>query len=486
MIWSTEFLYLLVLCGLLLCFHDWRLGMLLCIVAGVLADPIRKVLPGQPVYCVVVVGIFVGAVLAGFISRYGSIKLKHLGPLYAAVKTPALLFVLWLGVEALLSYVRYGSPVLIGIGLLSYLAPVPAFLLAYYFGLFPRNLVRFLKVYVLCSMLMLSGVYLSYLGVDWPVLEEVGTGLTIYIPGGILDAFPGFFRSTEIAAWHAGATVCLLLVLVVSGCVRWPRILIAGLVLLLLVAGVLTGRRKMIMEVVIFVCLYSGLLLWFRRGAGRMVLISLLMAGLLAFAGMFGLDNSSTVDRLDPYLQRGTTVFEDAGERFTKLGFNTIQWATRGYGLFGGGLGVASQGGQHFGGGAKRFGGAGEGGLGKITAELGLPGLFLAVWIAVRLLIFQWQMLRMMSAQWTPLVVLWYGLLAFLAANVPMFIVASQAFGDVFILLILGWIFGFTVAISRVTVVSAVARSGTMQGSSSELQVSSHALPVDGQSIKPV
>ncbi len=452
--------------------------MLLCIAAGLLAGPIRKVMPGQPVYFVVLVGVFVAVVSAGFISQYGRFRLKHLGPLYQCLRQPGTLLFAWLGVEALQSFVRYGSPVLIGIGLLSYLAPVPAFLLAYYYGLRPGNVVRFIKVYVGCSVLMLSGVYLAYFGVDWAVLKEVGSGLTLYIPGGILDIYPGFFRSTEIAAWHAGAAICLLLTLTVSGIIRWPRAVIAVLVLLLLVAGVLTGRRKMIMEVFIFVCLYGGLLLWFRRGAGRLVVVSVLMAAMLGFAGMFGLADSSSVDRLDPYLNRGVTVFEDAGERFSGLGLNAIAWATQGYGFFGGGLGVATQGGQHFGGGAGRFGGAGEGGLGKVTAELGLPGLFLVLWMAVNLFKYQWRMLQVMARRKTPLVVFWFGLLAFLAANVPMFIVASQAFGDLFILLLLGWIFGFTVALSRgVLTVGCltVARVQKVEGCEQKIPASSGA-----------
>ena len=48
---------------------------------------------------------------------------------------------------------------------------------------------------------------------------------------------------------------------------------------------------------------------------------------------------------------------------------------------------------------------------------------------------------------------MWYGLVAFMAANIPLFVVATQVFGDLFVLLILGWIFGFTVAIHRVIVV---------------------------------
>ena len=423
--------------------------MLLCIIAGFLAGPLRKVIPGQPVSLVVLVGGLVAAVFGGFISQYGSFRLKHLGPLYTVLKTPATLFVAWLAYEALISYVRYGSPILVGIGLLSYLAPVPAFFIAYYYGLRPENIVRFIKLYLFCAVLMLSGIYLSYFGVDWSILQEVGSGVRIYMPGGIMKSFPGFLRSTEVAAWHSAAAICLLLILVVSGMVRWPRLVVSGLILLLLVAGLMTGRRKMLMEVLIFSGFYGALLMWFRKEAGRMVVIGLLIGAILAGVSVFGMADSAQVAGLNPYVHRGKTVFGDAEDRFTRLGLGTVGWALRGYGVLGGGLGVASQGGQHFGGGGRRFGGAGEGGLGKITAELGLPGLVLAFWMMVNLSKYLWRMMHLLSSKNSVLVPLWYGLIAFLAANIPLFIVATQVFGDLFILLLLGWLFGFSAAISR-------------------------------------
>src|SRR5690606_11640351 len=37
------------LCGVLFCLFDWRRGLLLCIAVGFLQDPLRKIVPGQPV-----------------------------------------------------------------------------------------------------------------------------------------------------------------------------------------------------------------------------------------------------------------------------------------------------------------------------------------------------------------------------------------------------------------------------------------------------
>jgi hypothetical protein len=448
--------------GLAICVADWRSGMLICIPVGFLADTVRKMVPDQPIYFVVVVGVFVGAVAVGFVRQHGLVKFANIRVFRSAVRIPLILFLIWLAFEAIVSLGRYGSPTLVGIGLLSYLAPLPGFLIAYYYGLRVQPAVDFVKIYVLFALLMLSGIFLSFSGIESPLLEEVGAGVLIYVPGGVLESYPGFLRSTEGAAWHAAAAISLILVLTVSGVVRWPKVVVAILVIVLLSAGLLTGRRKMLMEVLIFAGIYGTLLFAYRREVGRMIVIGSIMAGVLGVAGALGELDSSAAEkrRFDVYVERGATVFGDVDERFSKLGLGSIGWALDGYGFFGGGIGVASQGGQNFGGGASRFGGAGEGGLGKIVAELGVPGLVLVFWIVGALLLYLGRLTPEVARLDNPIVPFFLGLVAFLGANIPLFIVATQIFGDLFVLLILGWIFGFSMAISEVVLtVNAERRS---------------------------
>ena len=446
--------------GLAVCVADWRSGMLVCILVGFLSDTVRKVVPDQPIYFIVLVGIFVGAVAVGFIRQHGLVNLTNIRVLRGAVRVPLILFLIWLAVEATISFGRYGSFALVGIGLLSYLAPLPGFLVAYYYGLRVESAVRFAKLYVICALLMLSGIFLSYSGIESPVLEEIGSGVLIHVPGGVLESYPGFLRSTEGAAWHAAAAISLMLLLTISGVVRWPRMLVAILVIALLSAGLLTGRRKMLMEVLIFVGMYGALLSAYRREAGKMIIIGSIVAGVLGVAGAAGVFDSATAERqrFDMYVERGASVFGDADERFTELGLGSISWALDRHGFFGGGLGVASQGGQHFGGGADRFGGAGEGGLGKIVAELGVPGLVLVLWIVGALLLYLGRLIPEVARLDNPIVPLFLGFVAFLGANIPLFIVATQIFGDLFVLLILGWIFGFSMAIAEVALTVRASR----------------------------
>jgi hypothetical protein len=438
--------------GLWLCVMDWRSGMLTCISVGFLADTARKITPDQPVYFTVIICVFVGAVTAGFIQRYGFARFVDIKILKEPIRIPIALFIVWLFVESISSFTHYGSIALVGIGLLSYLAPIPGFLLAYYYGLRVRYSIRFVKMYILFACVMLSGIFLSFFGVGSPLLDEIGTGVLIYIPGGVLDSFPGFLRSTEGAAWHAATAISLILVLTVSGVVRWPKMLVAIMIVVLISAGLLTGRRKMLMEVLIFAGIYGTLLLLYSREAGRMMVIGAMMAALLGIVGAFNLtDNPSRQSqRFDAYVARGATVFDEAEDRFSKLGLGSVVWALEGYGFFGGGVGVASQGAQHFGGGAGRFGGAGEGGLGKIAAELGVPGLVLIAWIVGALFVYLRGLITRVARVDNPIVPMFLGLIAFLAANVPLFIVATQIFGDPFVLLILGWLLGFSIAAAQV------------------------------------
>src|SRR5215469_1380723 len=95
-------------------------------------------------------------------------------------------------------------------------------------------------------------------------------------------------------------------------------------------------------------------------------------------------------------------------------------WAYDGFGLFGAGLGAGTQGAQHFGGGGAKAGAA-EGGLGKITLELGVPGLFVMGWIAILVLRYLWKIMRIASQHSRRMGRLCSALFSFLVANIAGF-----------------------------------------------------------------
>jgi len=82
-----------------------------------------------------------------------------------------------------------------------------------------------------------------------------------------------------------------------------------------------------------------------------------------------------------------------------------------------------------------------------LTLELGVPGLLLAAWMVLALGRYIWRVLAYLAVISPGHARFGYGLVAFLAANGAAFSVATQAFGDLFVLLTLGWTLGFLLAL---------------------------------------
>jgi hypothetical protein len=379
------------------------------------------------------------------------------------VTLPFSLFVAIVVLQAFHSYSRFGSPMVTGIGLMAYLAPVFALVLSYQFAvrLGVRGMRRLYGIYAVLTAVWLGTVYLEYLGVDWAVLGEVGEGLVIYDMGTVLTAYSGLFRSSEIAAWHGATLACLAFMLLAGRRLSPPRLVLAIAVVAFVVGlGVLTGRRKMLVEIAVFLLSYYALVAWFGRGQGRAALVMLAGAAsiYLLVGGGLVLDRPenqmqvplTTESRYELYAKRGGTVAEDIPERFQKLGLAPVQWAINSFGVLGAGLGTGSQGTQHF---TRTVdSGAAEGGLGKVTMELGLPGLVVMVWLLAASIRYVWRLLATLSRASPAHARIAYGMVAFLIANAAVFSVATQAFGDVFVLLMLGWAAGFLLALPKIAV----------------------------------
>ena len=261
----------------------------------------------------------------------------------------------------------------------------------------------------------------------------------------------GIFRASEIAAWHAATCACFVLLLATLRKFNFLTLLGAAiLVTLLMGIAILTGRRKAVVEVAVFASTYFVLWSVLQKEAARLG-IALAIIGMVGFGWSVGRldDGPIYADQKTAayyrYVERSRTVFEAVPARFTELGIAPIMWAYNGFGIFGAGLGVGTQGAQHFG--ADAIGtGAAEGGLGKITLELGVPGLFLMGWFAILVFNYLWRIMQDASQISPSLARLCYGLFSFLVANVAAFSVATQAYGDIFILLILSWTLGFLLA----------------------------------------
>ena len=437
-------------------FAEWRVGLLLCLATAILQDPLRKLTPDQPVIFVVFAGVVFGAACLGAWAQGVPLTPSSIFGRDRKIAVPMWLLLLLIIFEAFNSYSHFGNPMITLTGLLTYLLPLPSIIFAYQLVRLggEARIHQFMTAYVLCTMLALTTVYLEYVGYNWPMLGQVGGNLLIYNKnfGGVLVPHSGIFRASEIAAWHSITCACFALLLVTLRKFNFLTLLTAAIVVALLIGiGILTGRRKTVVEVAVFASTY--LILWFvlQKGVEKLGIV-LAIVGLVGFGWLAGQlsDRLVYVDQETlsyyRYVDRIGTVFEDVPSRFIELGIAPIMWAYDSFGLFGAGLGVGTQGTQHFGGGGG-IAGAAEGGLGKITLELGILGLFLMGWFAILVLNYLWRIMRDASQVSPRIARLSYGLFSFLVANVAAFSVGTQAYGDIFILLILSWMLGFFLAV---------------------------------------
>ena len=430
-------------------FADWRRCLFVAVPVALLLDPLRKLVPGQPVVYVVLVGVVIGAAALAALKSGVSLMPTRIRGWRRYLAAPFGLFTAILIFQALNALTRFGNVIIPMIGLSAYLTPFVALCLAYQTVTRSSEnfMTKFFQFYVVCVFLALLSICLQYIGYHWSVLGEVGVGLKIYDQNTIMLAYSGLFRSSEVAAWHAATCVCFIIILTITRRITLGRALWAvALVLIIIGLGMLTGRRKFLVEIIVFVSVYVTLLLYFGRGAVRLALL----AGFIGLVGFLALtllmpDETGKVTAFNAsyklYVERSKTVlgFGVVADRINDLGLAPIGWAYDRYGLFGAGLGTGSQGVQQFGAMAQ---GAAEGGLGKIWLELGAPGFVVLAWFGWALTRHLWAILKLVSRQSMPLSRMAFGLASFLVANVAAFAQATQAYGDIFVLLVIGTALG--------------------------------------------
>jgi hypothetical protein len=437
--------------GLVICYNQPRAGIFLTLATGFLADPVRKLVPGQPVILVAIVVVFAGVTFLGALKRGQIPPLRKLAARAGRMRRPVALFLALVALQSLAAAARTGSLMIAGIGLLAYLAPVPAVLLGFGMARSEGALVRIVLFYTFVAGVFASGIFLSAAGWDSPILSSVGEDLVAYSAdtGQALVLLCGFFRASEIAGWHCATAACLLIVLAAAYRRRSRFVALAGAATVYFLAAIVfTGRRKAFVVVLLFVLVFGFLLVRFRRGAKTLAGVFLVA---IAGAYLFGetmLFSENFASRYQLYFERErTTTTHDAIDRMKDMTVDSVGYIIRQNGLFGRGAGTGSQGSQHFGGGAELVGGSAEGGLGKILAELGVPGVLLLAWIGVLLVRRMTGKLHRIGRRESTRAILALGMLAMLATNAIEFLTAHQAFGDPFVLLMLGWMLGFLLGI---------------------------------------
>jgi hypothetical protein len=460
---TSELVLLLVAGAALMAVNSWRATLVLCTLIGILQDPLRKLAPDQPVYFVVLVGVVFGAGWLGAFAARVPLRPRAIHGWQSNVGGPFSLFVFIALIQAVHSFALFRSLPITGIGLLSYFSAVPAIVLAYQyavrFGV--PGIHRWMLAYIVLASLALVGIYLEYVGMGWVTLGQVGEGLIIYDVGRALKAYAGFFRAAEIAAWHTVTIVACVAMLLVAKRRALPSLVVGSAFAIAVIGmGTLTGRRKLLVQIIVFAFAYFGLFALFQRHSRKLAGV-VAVAGVTAYLVIGSLGPDDRGERVyasqelrveadeiyQAYVLRARSVVKDVGDRVSGLGFEPVAWAYNRAGFFGAGLGAGSQGAQHFGADSFINRAAAEGGLGKIMLEVGVPGFIVIAWLFLAMVRFARRNLEYLAATSPAHARLGYGLAAFLIANAATFSMSAQAYGDVFILMCLGWATGFLLAL---------------------------------------
>ncbi len=443
---------------------DWRRGLMAVILIGVLQDVLRKLTIGVPAYYIIwstVIYLFVAAFV--FLNRL----LPPFRILYMDdrnVRRAWNFFLILILFQLLNAFLRWGNPAILIFGAIFYLGPVLAILLGFAFANNPARIRQYLIFYLIILVPTCLTVYLSPTFQDsWPVLRDVGSflgsQLKIYDIGTILESYSGILRVGEVSAWHA-ATACMFLIVLVITHRSTSNLLISVLLATLLIGVIiLTGRRKMLMTLSIFIFAQWALMARFQKGVGKLSVLIVLLGTLSSFS--FTLLEPASEQTL--YLKRSATVYGDSTGRFV-LAIDLMRSAfnrSSGVGL---GAGTAGQGGRYAGvATSSGVGGSAESGLGKVMIELGLLGILFAGWLVVVIARILLKNLKILVKHDKNLFFYQVSFLSFLFANLVTFAVATQVYGDYFILTIIGTITGFVVRINSVA--SQKLRSNSYQAS---------------------
>ena len=412
---------------------DWRRGWLMALVIGVIQDPARKLTPGAPValtYSIALVYIVIlfaaqqplQVALRDFIRRFGR--------LFTALMV-LLLFLALAAVNGLFTYglVYWKVPVL---SLITYVIPLPAVLLGYAWVQREENLDRLFLFYAVITSIALIGTPLEYLKLQWTSLGMVGLpeGFIRHLPGLQIRILSGFYRAPDIMGWHAAMLTAVAITMALRTRVirlAWPWALVAAWGFF---CCLISGRRKAVYMVAVFAAVF----LWryFRRlNVGQVVAVVLLGVLLTVVVNKVSADKEANV-----YTKGTETTREEVLERLEGGLGETV----RQFGIFGAGLGTATQGVRHFLGHDENIGWQ-EGGLGKLAIELGIPGLLAAILVALVTIRLSMKISSFPDEPSTSQLMR-ASLFAMFMTNVVEFMVSAQAYSDAMLVLFTAFLVG--------------------------------------------
>lgn len=430
-------LYLTLLAGaVLLALLDWRRAWLMIVVCGVLQDPVRKLTPGMPVVVSFLVIIVYAAILFSARAELMA-NVREFGRRFPGVYSAGVILVLFLALAALNGIMTFGLelwevPVL---SLFTYLAPLPAFFIGYTYLRREEMLYRFFAIYAACTSVAMIGTLLEYRRVPLRILGIVSMqgDYIRHLPGIQVRLLSGIYRSPDIMAWHAATLTAIAAALAIRAGFRRSGLIWMGIASGGTLMCFLSGRRKSIYYVVAFAIVF----LWRYLGRARGSQVIALLVTALLFGGL--IRNLAMDEQTSVYTRSAAATTEELMGRLEGGVLSTIEQT----GFLGAGLGMATQGTHHLV--RDRALGWQEGGLAKLTVELGVPGLMAAAFLGFKLL----QLLLKLtsipdvrgSSQFARAM-----LFALVSANVVNFMASAQPYTDAILTLLTAFFAGSLLA----------------------------------------
>ena len=98
----------LILIAMSLAFVNWRLGVLICLFVGFIQDPLRKLIPGEPVYMTVMVGAPLLMTILGAHLRGVSLSFRPLHAWNDVLRKPLNFFILLVVLQSAAAIIKTG------------------------------------------------------------------------------------------------------------------------------------------------------------------------------------------------------------------------------------------------------------------------------------------------------------------------------------------------------------------------------------------
>ncbi len=425
---------------------DARRGLTLAIAAGMLQDPVRKLTPGTPPVLAISALPIVAAALVGLFARDRRM-LARLRRAYPVLVRGLRLFMVSLLPGVALVLVSYGPAAWRAalLGLFGYLTPLLAIVWGFNSVRAPRDLRRLLALYcALCALAMLGTLFdFLRLWPDWPALGTASLGapwLRFTPDGQVIRLISGFFRSPDIMGWHAAMLLMGAFTLALARGRQAARAWLLPAAWAAF-AVLVCGRRKAIMMPAVWGAVALLHFVQARRLAGAAML--LLAASAVALVFVFA---SGEVKIGPEYYSYAASIAFDAPRRLQEGTFGAVWWTLVQSGVLGAGIGSASQGMQHVGGGVAQ--GWQESGVSKLVAELGLPGLVFGLLAAWNLARAGLSALKG-SSERSDAHHLVVGLAGMAAANAASFVVSHQVYGDLLVMTLSAFLVGVLLSAPR-------------------------------------